>query len=133
MPFSVMNMENKIDDAFRNQDVGWNFPIKIPGQRFEVNQAYLDSLGAEVKATLAQEPNKDLAFLEKQIAGKKLGYKIRSYYWDGAGLAILIILPIFLFQLRKYLKTKKGKVDVFVLGLFLGLLVLTMILGIFLI
>lgn len=132
-PISVLNIENKIDDAFRRQDTSWNFPIKIPGNRFDLNQNYLDNLGSEVKILLAQEPKESLVSLEKQIASKRLGYKIRGYYWDGAGLTILIILPIFIWQLRKYLRTKKGKTDVIVLSLFLGILILTIILGVLLI
>jgi hypothetical protein len=132
-PISIFGIENKIDDAFRNQDVGWSFPLKIPGQRLEINQNYLDNLRAEANTSLSQEPKEDLAFLKKQILSKRVGYKIRSYYWDGAGLVILVVLPIFFWQLKKYLKTKKGKNDVIVLGLFLGILFSVIVLGILLI
>lgn len=133
MPISILNIENKIDDAFRNHDSNWDFPLKIPGEKFNVNQSYLDDLSAQVKAELSQEPTEDLATLEKQIVSKRVGYKIRSYYWDGAGLVMILVLPIFIWQLRKYLKTKKGKTDVIVLSLFLGILILTIILGVLLI
>ncbi|HUV43129.1 MAG TPA: hypothetical protein VMY36_04495 [Patescibacteria group bacterium] len=129
-PDWVGRIEGLVDQNLSQGNKDWDLTLNHQGKTLVVDQLYLDNLKEEMTDFLNQEPVESLTELESQI-------KIKNFFSLVRGLreillpVLVLISLVLIYSFWQWQKNKKGKSDLIIVGLILGILLFVFVLGFF--
>lgn len=129
-PGWVGKTEGLVDLNLRQGKKDWDLTLDYQGQALVINQGFLDELKEEVATFLAQEPTESLPELESQIKIRNFLSLVRSLR-ELLLLTLVLIVAALIYSFWQWRRTKKGMVDLIIIGFILGGLLIVLILGLF--